>query len=78
MTQSSVTSFIRCKIFYTPTILVIMVFRDYNSNIFNSFKIFFESKTWNCVLYGEFFWRKKGVLTVLARSENRKSGPLLL
>ena len=31
-----------------------MVFRDCNSNILNDFKRFFESKTWNCVLYGEF------------------------
>ena len=32
-----------------------MVFRDCNSNILNGFKRFFESKTWNCVLYGEFY-----------------------
>ena len=31
-----------------------MVFRDCNSNILNDFKRFFESKTYNCVLYGEF------------------------
>ena len=47
---SSDTSFIRYEIFYTQIILVIMVFRDRNSNIFNGFKRFFESKTWNCVL----------------------------
>ena len=42
---SFVTSFIRYKIYYTQTILVIMVLRDCNSNIFNDFKIFFDSKT---------------------------------
>ena len=42
---SSVPSFIRYKIFYTKTILVIMVFRDCNSNIRNEFKRFFESNT---------------------------------
>ena len=31
-----------------------MVFRDCNSNIFNDFKRFFESKICNCVLYGKF------------------------
>ena len=51
---SSVTSLIRYKISYTQTILVILVFRDCNSNIFNDFKRSFESKTWNCVLYGKF------------------------
>ena len=51
---SSVPSFIRYKISYTQTILVIIVFRDCNSNILNDFKRFFESKTRNCVLYGEF------------------------
>ena len=38
-------NFIRYKNFYTQTILVIMVFRDCNSNILNDFKRFFESKT---------------------------------
>ena len=42
---SSVTSFIRYKISYTQTILVIMVLRDCNSNIFNDFKRFFHSMT---------------------------------
>ena len=51
---SSAPSFIRHKISYTQTILVIMVFTDCDSNILNDFKRFFESKTWNCVLYGEF------------------------
>ena len=40
--------------FYTQTVLVIMVFRYCNSNILNDFIRFFESKNWNCVLYGEF------------------------
>ena len=40
---------------FTQTILVIMVFRDCNSNIFNDFKRFIESKTWNCDLYSEFY-----------------------
>ena len=35
-----------------------MVFRYCNSNILNDFKIFFESKTWDCVLYGEFCGEK--------------------
>ena len=68
------TSFVKYKIFYTQTILVIIVFRDCNSNIFNDFKRFFESKTWNCVLYGEFYGEK----CVLARSENRELRSLLL
>ena len=42
---SSVPSFIRYKISYTQTILVIMVFRDCNSNILNDFKILFDSMT---------------------------------
>ena len=42
---SSVTSFIKYKIFYTQTILVIMVLRECNSNIFNDFKRFFDSMT---------------------------------
>ena len=42
---SSATSFIRYKISYTQTILVIMVLRDCNSNIFNDFKRFFDSMT---------------------------------
>ena len=55
---SYVTSFVRYKISYTQTILVIMAFRDCNSNIFIDFKRFLESKTWNCVLYGEFYEEK--------------------
>ena len=55
---SSVTSFIKYKISYTQAILVIMVFRDCNSIILNDFKRFFESKTWNCVLYGYFYGGK--------------------
>ena len=51
---SSFPSLIRYKISYTQTILVIMVFRDCNSNILNDSKRFFESKTYNCVLYDEF------------------------
>ena len=43
---------------YTQTILVIMDLRDCNSNIFNDCKRLFESKTWNCVLYGEFYVEK--------------------
>ena len=31
-----------------------MIFRDCNSTILNDFIRFFESKNWNCVLYGEF------------------------
>ena len=31
-----------------------MVFRDCNSNILNDFIRFFESKNWDCVLYGDF------------------------
>ena len=42
---SSVPSFIRYKISYTQTILVIIVFRDCNSNTFNDLKRFFESET---------------------------------
>ena len=42
------------KMIYTQTILAIMIFRDCNSNILNDFNRFIESKTWNCVLYGEF------------------------
>ena len=38
----------------TQTILINIVLRDYNSNIFNDFKSIFESMTWNCVFYGEF------------------------
>ena len=64
-------SFIRNKISYTRTILVIKIFRDRNSNIFNDFKRFLESKTWNNVLYGDFYEEK----CVLACSENRESGP---
>ena len=71
---SSDTSFFRYKIYYTRTILVIMVFRDCNSNILNGFRRFFESKTWNCVLYGEFYGGK----CVLARSKNRESRSQLL
>ena len=55
---SSDTSFFRYTISYTRTILVIMVFRDCNSNILNGFKRFFETKTWNCVLYGDFYGGK--------------------
>ena len=43
---------------YTQTILAIMIFRDCNSNILNDFNRFIESKTWNCVLYGEFYGGK--------------------
>ena len=71
---SSDTSFFRYKISYTRTILVIMIFRDCNSNILNGFKRFFVSKTWNCVLYGEFYGEK----CVLARSKNRESRSQLL
>ena len=43
---SYVLSFIRYKISCTQTILVIMVLiRDCNSNIFNDFKRFFDSMT---------------------------------
>ena len=55
---SSVPSFIRYKISYTQTILVIMIFRGRNSNIFNDFRRFLESKTWNYVLYGDFYGKK--------------------
>ena len=48
-----------------------MVFRDCNSNIFNDFKRFFESKTWNCVLYGDFYGGKMCPST----QRNRESGP---
>ena len=68
---SSVTSSIRYEISYSQTILVIMVFRYCNSNIFNDCKRFFESKTWNCVCMVIFMGEK----CVLARSENRESGP---
>ena len=47
-----------------------MIFRDCNSNILNDFIRIFESKNWNCVLYGEFCEK----ICVLARSENRESG----
>ena len=43
---------------YTRTILVIMIFRERNSNILNDVNRFIESKTWNCVLYGEFYGEK--------------------
>ena len=52
-------------------ILVIMIFRDRNSNIFKDFKRFFESKTWNYVLYGDFYEEKM----CLTCNENRESGP---
>ena len=55
---SSVTSFIGYKISYTQTILAIMVFRDSKSNILNDFRRLFQSKTWNCVLYGDFYGGK--------------------
>ena len=42
---SSVPTFIWYKIFYTQTMLVIIVFRDCNSNTFNDLKRFFESET---------------------------------
>ena len=71
---SSDTSFVRYKISYTQTILVIMVFRECKSNIFNDFKRFLESKTWNCVCMVNFMEKK----CVLARSENRESRSLLL
>ena len=71
---SSVPSLIRYKISYTRRILVIMIFRDRNSNIFNDFKRFLEFKTWNYVLYGDFYEEK----CVLACSENRESGPTAL
>ena len=67
--MSSVPSFIKYKISYTQTILVVMVFRDCNSNIFNDFKRFFESKTWNCVLYGDFC----GKICVLTPDTQRKT-----
>ena len=35
-----------------------MVFRDCNSIILNDFISLFESKTWNCVLYGDFYGEK--------------------
>ena len=54
--------------------LVIMVFRDCNSNILNDFIRFFESMNWNCVLYGE-FCEKKYVSWNAAKIENQ--GPLL-
>ena len=38
---SSLTSFIRYKISYTQTIIVIRVYRDCNSNILNDFKRYF-------------------------------------
>ena len=55
---SSDPSFIMYKMIYTQTILAIMIFRDCNSNILNDFNRFIESKTWNCVLYGEFYGGK--------------------
>ena len=45
VTKSYFTSLIRYKISFTQTNLVIMVFRECNSNIFNDDKIFFECKT---------------------------------
>ena len=44
--MSSVTSLIGYIISYTQTILVIMVFRDRNSNSFHDFKRFFDSITY--------------------------------
>ena len=64
------TSFIRYKISYTQTILVIMVFRDSKSNILNDFRRLFQSKTWTVFCMVIFMGEK----CVLARSENRASG----
>ena len=44
-----------------------MVFTHCNYNILNDVKRFFESKTWNCVLYGDFYGEK------MCTSTQRKS-----
>ena len=67
----SVTSFFRYKISYTHTILVIMVFIDCNSNIFNDLKAF-SNLSPGTVFCMVIFMGKK---CVIARSENRESGP---
>ena len=47
-------------LYHSISATIILIFeisltlRDCNSNIFNDFIRFFESKNWNCVLYGEF------------------------
>ena len=46
------------KIIYSQTILAIMVFKDSKSNILDDFRRLFQSKTRNCVLYGEFYGGK--------------------